>query len=92
MLNAIDQAALVAESELEDFGVFQIRPQRVAEASGRRREDLVDLVLLVRVQPDPVIARLDQADFLGAVILVLFAVAGGLSHWHDADSAARKSR
>src|SRR6266446_6698730 len=53
MLSAVDKAALVAERQLEDLRWLEVRPSRVGEASSRRGENLITVVLQVGEQPHP---------------------------------------
>src|SRR5262249_57398889 len=55
VLWAVDQSAFVAEGETKNLRLLEFRPDRVGIASGRRRKHLVDLVLLVGVEPHPLV-------------------------------------
>src|SRR5262245_14770512 len=88
MFGAIHEAALVAERQFEDPRLFELGPDRICEASGRRGEDLVALVLEVGEEPDPFGHTLYQADLLGACGLVLLAVVVGQPNRHNAYGAA----
>ena len=59
---------------------LQRRPDRFGKAAGRRREHLVDLVLLIGVEPHPSLHAVEQADLLGAGVVVL----GGAVDRNDA--------
>src|SRR5712691_6736040 len=88
VLSAVDEAALVAERQLEDLRWLEIRPGRIGEASSRRGEDLVAVVFLVGEQAHPLRNTLRQADFLGAGVFVLLAVAVRQPHGHNAHRTA----
>src|SRR6516165_6372144 len=94
MLCAIEQPALVLESETEDFGGLQCWPDWFVEPviaivilAGR--EDHVAAVFLVGVEPHPLVLASPQTDFSSAVILVLISFGVGVRNGDDAHSAAR---
>ena len=74
MLSAVDQSALIAERQLEDRRLLQIRPLGLAEASSRRRKHLVAAIFLIGVQAHPFIDTLYQADLLCTVVFILLTI------------------
>ena len=92
MFDAIEEATLVAKCQLEDPRRLEVRPGRIGKAAGRRGKDFVAAVLVVGEQPHPFVDRLQEADFFGAMVLVLFAVGVCLANRNDAISTARRDR
>src|SRR5690349_1923258 len=78
MFRAIDEAAFVAEREPKYLGRRQLRPLRVIETSGGCRKHFVAAVLLIRVQPHPLVYALNETDLLCAMVLVLLAIGASL--------------
>jgi hypothetical protein len=75
MLDRIHEPTLIAECQLEDFGRLQFWPLRIAEPANRRGKHFVAAVLMIGEQAHPFIEAPNEPDLLGAVILVLLAVA-----------------
>src|SRR5262245_34928140 len=71
MFGAVDQPALVTETESKNFRRLQLRPDRLGKPSSRRGEDLVNFIFLIGVKPDPLLDAFEQAELLRAGVLVV---------------------
>src|SRR5262245_13076200 len=71
MLNAVDQPALVAESEPEDFGRLQLRPDRIGKAPIGCGKHLVSVVCRIRVESHPLLDSGEQAYLLRPGVIII---------------------